>query len=115
MAKNKGRFEPEDEFLNDDVPEWQLPETRIRAMGLLDELIRMTPRSDARLDHLLLLRHQVEVDEKQMEEAQKVIAEFEEAYNELTSPANRIGVFLEKLDEETAQIALGEQIGRAHV
>ena len=109
MAKNKDRFEPEDEFLSDDVPDWQLPETRIRAMGLLDELIRMTPRSDPRLDHLLLLRHQVEVDEKQMEEAQKVIAEFEEAYNKLTSPANRIGVFLEKLDEETVQIALGDQ------
>ena len=78
-------------------------------MGLLDEIIRMTPRSDPRLDPLLLLRHQVEVDEKQMEEAQQAIAEYEEAYNKLTAPANRIGVFLEHLDPETVQIALGDQ------
>ena len=114
MAKNRDRFRPEDEDSNldngiSDIPDWELPETRIRAMGLLDQIIRMTPRSDPRLDHLLLLRHQIEVDEKQMEEAQKVLAEFEEAYNKLTAPANRIGVFLEQLDEETVQIALGDQ------
>src|SRR5579862_708631 len=83
-----------------DLPEWDLPETHLRAIGLLNEIIRMTPRNDPRLDYLLLLRHQLETDEKQLEEAQKVIAEFEEAYNKLTSPANRIGVFLGAIEKE---------------
>src|SRR5437667_5214253 len=98
---------------NDDMaeePDWELPETQVRAIGLLNEIIRMTPRNDPRLDYLMLLRHQLETDEKQLEEAQKVIAEFEEAYNKLTSPANRIGVFISTLDDsEAVQIALGEQ------
>src|SRR5436309_1718306 len=90
-----------------DEPEWELPETQLRAIGLLNEIIRMTPRNDPRLDYLMLLRHQLETDENQLEEAQAVIAEFEEAYTKLTSPANRIGVFLGHLPEsEHVMIAL---------
>ncbi len=69
-----------------DFPGWELPETQMRALSILQEIIRMTPRNDSRLEYLLLLRHQLETDETQIEEAQKVIAEFEEAYNKLTSP-----------------------------
>src|SRR5262245_26610577 len=92
---------PEDDDLN--LEEWSLPETHLRAIGLIYESIRMTPRNDPRLDHLLLLRHQLETDEMQMEEAKKVIAEFEEAYAKLTAPANRIGVFLSQVDDQTVQ------------
>jgi proteasome-associated ATPase len=103
--ENRSR-EKEDEAL----PKWDLPETQMRALSILQEIIRMTPRNDPRLDYLLLLRHQLETDETQIEEAQKVIAEFEEAYNKLTSPANRIGVFISKEEEsENVQIALGDQ------
>src|SRR5205809_3746300 len=107
MPKNGNRFD--EDMPEDVVPDWDLPETHLRAIGLLNEVIRMTPRNDPRLDHLLLLRHQLETDEMQMEEAKKVIAEFEAAYAKLTSPANRIGVFLSHVDEETVQIALGDQ------
>src|SRR5438105_3666934 len=103
--ENRSKQEPEDE-----LPEWDLPETQMRAIGILNEIVRMTPRNDPRLDYMLLLRHQLETDENQLEEAQKVIAEFEEAYNKLTSPANRIGVYLGEVDEgEHVQIALGDQ------
>src|SRR5579872_2571491 len=78
---------------NDHAPEMQL-----RAMWLLDEIIRMTPRNDVRLGYLMTLREQIETDEAMMDEAKKVIAEFEEAYNKLTAPANRIGVFLGKVE-----------------
>lgn len=95
----------------DPEPEFELPETQLRAIGLLNEIIRMTPRNDPRLDYLLLLRHQLETDEQQLEEARQVIAEFEEAYNKLTSPANRIGVFINWVDreKEIVQIAIGDQ------
>ena len=70
------------------------PEMQMRALWLLDEIIRMTPRNDVRLGYLMTLREQVETDEAMMDEAKKIIAEFEEAYAKLTAPANRIGVFL---------------------
>src|SRR5579871_3988840 len=70
------------------------PEMQLRAMWLLDEIIRMTPRNDVRLGYLMALREQLETDEGMMDEARKAIAEFEEAYTKLTAPANRIGVSL---------------------
>ncbi len=104
------------------------PELQLRALWILDEVIRMTPRNDARLGYLLTLREQIETDEAMMDEARKVIAEFEDAYNKLTAPANKIAVYLGKADppkprtrrrssllaepEEKAQtvrIALGDQ------
>ncbi len=75
-------------------------EMQLRALWMLDEVIRMTPRNDPRLGVLLALREQIETDEAMMDEARKVIAEFEEAYNKLTAPANRIGVFLGKVAPE---------------
>src|SRR5205823_14200541 len=75
-------------------------EMQLRALWMLDEVIRMTPRNDPRLGVLLALREQIETDEAMMDEARKVIAEFEEAYNKLTAPANRIGVFLGKVEAE---------------
>ena len=67
---------------------------QLQATWLLDEIIRMTPRNDVRLGYMMALREQLETDESMMDEARKVIAEFEEAYNKLTAPANRIGVYL---------------------
>ena len=75
-------------------------EMQLRALWMLDEIVRMTPRNDPRLGVLLALREQLETDEAMMDEARKVIAEFEEAYNKLTAPANRIGVFLGKVEPE---------------
>ncbi len=75
-------------------------EMQLRALWLLDEIIRMTPRNDGRLGYLTALREQIETDEAMMDEAKKAIAEFEDAYAKLTSPANSIGVFLGKVEPE---------------
>lgn len=84
-------------------------ETSIRAMAVVDELLSLTSPSDQKYQYLLLLRHQLEVDERQMQEAQKVILEFEEAYNKLTAPANRIATFMGQIEgEDTVQISLGD-------
>lgn len=89
--------------------EFELPETQIRALAILEEIMRLAPRDDLRLRQLLrLLQHQLEVDEQQMQEAMQAIQEYEEAYQKLTSPANRIGVFLGQPDEGVAMIALGD-------
>ncbi len=96
--------------------EFELPETQIRALAILEEIIRLAPRNDIRLMQLLrLLRHQLEVDERQMQEAMQALQEYEEAYQKLTSPANRIGVFLDSPEEGTALIALGDSEYYANV
>ncbi|MDX1930979.1 MAG: AAA family ATPase [Capsulimonadales bacterium] len=85
-------------------------ETSIRALAVVDELLAMTSPSDQKYQYLLLLRHQLEVDERQMQDAQKVIAEYDEAYTKLTSPANKLATFLGTIeDEDTVLIALGDQ------
>jgi proteasome-associated ATPase len=95
----------------------------MQASALLDEILTNYPPDSPRAhQYLLLLRHQLEVDERQFEEAQQALAEFEEVYNKLTQPANRIGVYLGKPPEgskpkqqitedgsETALIAIGDQ------
>ncbi|MDM7460489.1 MAG: AAA family ATPase [bacterium] len=89
--------------------EFELPETQIRALAILEEIMRIAPRDDLRLRQMLrLLQHQLEVDEQQMQEAMQAIQEYEEAYQKLTSPANRIGVFLYRPDEGVAMVALGD-------
>ncbi|HEY3285163.1 MAG TPA: AAA family ATPase [Armatimonadota bacterium] len=95
----------------DDDDRFELPETQIRALTLLDDILyRLRPKDPDLLRALSLLRHQLQVDEKQFEEAQSSLQEFEEAYTKLTSPANRIGTFLGSADgdEDVAQIALGD-------
>jgi proteasome-associated ATPase len=85
------------------------PETSFRALTLLDRILQMSHTEDQRLvQYLLLLRHQLETDEQQFAEAQKLIQEYEEAYEKLTSPANRIATFLEAPEEGIAHIALGD-------
>ena len=66
-------------------------EAQFRALFLLDRILGMTRNDDPKvINHLLLLRHQLETDEAQLEEAQKLIFEYEEAYQKLTAPANRV-------------------------
>ena len=45
------------------------PETQVRASAIVDELLALTPTTDPRYQYLLLLKHQVEVDERQFTEA----------------------------------------------
>lgn len=81
------------------------------AKRLITELIRETPRNDPRLPRLYALREAMEAQGQQLEEAQRLAAEYEETYRRLTAPANRLGVFLGCLDDEgeSVLIAIGDQ------
>ncbi len=79
------------------------------SLEILEKIIEQTPPSEVRmLNHLAALRDSLLSDDKERETTQKLIEEYEEAYNKLTAPANRIGVFLKWLDEQLALVALGE-------
>ncbi|MBW3623348.1 MAG: AAA family ATPase [Armatimonadetes bacterium] len=87
-------------------------ETSLRASGILEEILRMLPLREHELrQYLMVLRHQLEVDERQFEEAQEALLEYDEAYQKLTSPANRVATFLGHTDDDKgdlANIALGD-------
>ncbi|HEX5323819.1 MAG TPA: AAA family ATPase [Capsulimonadaceae bacterium] len=83
-------------------------ETQVRSLAILDEVLRETEADDQRMHLLLFLRHQMEVDEQQFNQAREAIEQYEEAYNKLTQPANRVAVFLSKNEDGTANIAMGD-------
>jgi proteasome-associated ATPase len=103
------RFERPERRVRDEENRPRGSETSFRSLSLLDRILQMSSNEDPRVvQNLLLLRHQIEVDEQQFEEAQKLIAEYEEAYQKLTSPANRVGTFLGSPDEGVASVAVGD-------
>ena len=85
------------------------PETSYRALALVDRILTTAPSDDPRLvNMLLLLRHQLETDEEQFAEAQKLLGEYEEAYQKLTSPANRVGTYLGPSPDGHSSVAMGD-------
>jgi proteasome-associated ATPase len=89
------------------------PGENTRAYELLEKISEHAPKDDVRLqNYIAALRSALQSDSKDREEAQKLLQEYEEAYSKLTAPANRLGVFVQWLDEneqKLALIALGDQ------
>src|SRR4051794_11376134 len=80
-----------------------------RSLELLEKIIEQVPPSEARLfNHLSALRDSLLRDNKDRAEVEKLIGEYEEAYAKLTAPANKLGVFLQWLEEKLALVALGD-------
>lgn len=77
-------------------------------LAILDKILQITPRDNQKLvSYLMHLRRQLELDGEEREKAMQALAELQEAYEKLTSPANRICVFL-GMEGEYARIALGD-------
>ncbi len=108
--RERGHPRPEDGHDHDPEPKKIVFEPKIRARAILREILARTPPSDERYELLQLLDFQLQADEKQLEEARQALEKFEEVYEKLTSPANRIGTFLEVADAEKgiAYIAVGD-------
>ena len=101
-----GRRESSTNGNSESIPRNQ--ETNVQSLFVLDEILKSTDPIDPNYQYLLLLRHQLETDEKQFAEAQELIAKYDEAYNKLTAPANRVAVFLSANEDGTANIAMGD-------
>jgi len=90
-----------------------------RARELLDKIREQISKDDARAQNCLsALESALLAEAKEKEESERLLAEYEEAYNKLTAPANRIGVFLNWIDEQEsrfAMIAVGDTEFVAHV
>lgn len=121
--KNRPRndFDSEGNDERDDViytgsPFPGLPETHLQSSALLDEILSNYPHPDSRArQYLLLLRHQLETDENQFEEARQALEEFEDVYNKLTQPANRIGVYIARLNEGEGEKTKKKKLPFSHL
>lgn len=84
-------------------------EERNKSLELLKEVVEMVPEENQRLrNYLSSLEQSLQEDERRAEHAARMLAEYEEAYEKLTSPANRTGVYLESMDQGIALIAVGD-------
>ncbi len=89
--------------------------TSSRSLEILDALEKNAPRDNVRLmNQLSALRTALHGEIQEREEAAKVLEQYQEAYEKLTAPANRLAVFLEWADDANAEknlalIALGDQ------
>jgi len=76
---------------------------------LIERIREIAPADNPRLQtHLAALEDALRGAEAEQAEAKNLIAEYEEAYQKLTAPANRIGVFLKWLEDRTALVAVGD-------
>jgi len=108
-SRNRDAAE-EDDFFRD----FDNEETNIRALALVDQLLNSMNPKDNRRSILYQLRKQLIEDElsfrevrQMIIEAQQTIIEMEDAIENLTSPANRVGTYLGSLKEEIAYINVG--------
>jgi proteasome-associated ATPase len=85
------------------------PQDETMARKLLGRLTESIPPGDAKLTMLVgeLGNELTRIEACELAQEQQ-LAEFEAAYEKLTSPANRIAVLLAKRDDDTALLALGE-------
>jgi len=72
-----------------------------------DELIASFPTGDPIKARLLNLRPDISDQEDTIVEATRMIEKLEEVVKKVTSPANRIGTFLEATSRDTAHIVVG--------
>ncbi|MFQ3587414.1 MAG: AAA family ATPase [Fimbriimonadaceae bacterium] len=81
-----------------------------RAQEIIERIRRSAPPDDQRLhNYLAALEAEIETGRRERAQIEETLSEYEEAYNKLTAPANRIGVFLMRLEDEgQALVALGD-------
>jgi len=87
------------------------PTGTAQSLEILEKLQQTAPKDNPRLQALLSeLSESLKKSSVQAEEAEKLLAEYEAAYEKLTAPANRIGIFLSWVEKDKgfALIALGD-------
>lgn len=85
------------------------PEETSALRRLVDRLAEMAPADDVRMQNALsALRQEVDAQEDAQDRAAEELRQFQAAYEKLTAPANRVGVYLKEQGEGKALIVQGE-------
>lgn len=81
----------------------------LSSRDILNRLRELAPKDDQRLHtYLDALEDSLNGEEEAKLRTAQMLAEYEEAYQKLTAPANRIGVFIKWLEDKNALVALGD-------
>ena len=105
---NDRRSEKERKSRQEPAPDMSGHVVEDDSISLIEEIIESTEPTDPNYQNLFFLRHQLENEERQNSKNREELAKYEEAYNKLTAPANRVAVFLSANPDGTANIALGD-------
>ena len=94
--------------MQDDIPFENQPDDEVlSASELLERMISSFPPGHILRGELLEIRRAVGEQDEMISEARQAIEKMEQIIKKVTSPANRIGTFLNSHDKETAQIVVG--------
>lgn len=85
------------------------PNAQQRMMEIVERIEKSLPESDAKCSsYLAALRSEIQRSIKDGVARAELLAQYEEAYNKLIQPANRIGVFVRFLDDGLVQVLHGD-------
>ncbi|HXH59819.1 MAG TPA: AAA family ATPase [Fimbriimonadaceae bacterium] len=84
------------------------PETEGRITRLLEKMEEASPNDQRIASLVAALRSELKNERADQEERDKTLAAYEEAYQKLTAPANKVGVYLRELDGDKVLVALGD-------
>lgn len=80
-----------------------------RSRRILERIAEQAGTTDPKLaNYISALERELAADEERVGEMRRMVAEYEQAYEKLTSPANRLGVFLAAREDGTVLVALGD-------
>lgn len=81
-----------------------------QALELLSKIEEATPTDNVKLSaYLSALKDEINKKDRQDAETNELLQKYEEAYQKLTAPANRVGVFIKDLQDGNVLVVQGEQ------
>ncbi|HEX8490281.1 MAG TPA: peptidase, partial [Chthoniobacterales bacterium] len=90
-----------------DSPDDRPGKQELSLLEAFDLLVASIPPENRHRRDLYILRSQIEAQEETIGEARQMIEKLEEVIKKVTSPANRIGTYLNNPAKNTAHIVVG--------
>src|SRR3954465_665274 len=90
-----------------DQPEDESGPRELTVLEAFDLVVASIPPDNRNRRELYIVRSQIKAQEETIGEARRMIEKLEEVVQKVTSPANRIGTYLNNPAKETAHIVVG--------
>ncbi|MES1147533.1 MAG: AAA family ATPase, partial [bacterium] len=80
-----------------------------KLLRLIERVAEHAPKDNVRLGNAIAaLREELRNRDNKDQEQEELLAKYEDAYQKLTSPANKVGIFLRFLDDGNVVVAFGD-------
>ncbi|MFL6589997.1 MAG: AAA family ATPase, partial [Chthoniobacterales bacterium] len=100
-------FEMDDDTKNSPRPDENSGPEELSLLEAFDLLVMSIPPENRQRRELYIMRSQIEAQEETIGEARRMIEKLEQVIQKVTSPANRIGTYLNNPAKDTAHIVVG--------